>query len=397
MAFSIASKHNGGCLLLCLMCVLDSQFSVQGSKMLDASADVSSHPRHHRGHQRDPAKAQETTSRLSEFLGEVRTLATGAAERLGVMSITAAGTHGQHAAQKGADSSAGKQDKIRALAQRTKFPQRGRVAIVVRGRAFRVGGRFTLGCKVRGLDMQKNETNSLVSMVVDPLLAKGNSVDMFISESSGTQCSLRKDLIALYQSLAKTRSLKERSMTDLYTVTHQDAISRPSTMTDMYTQGAQGSLQVFQESSPRSLNQRSGLISALNFFKRKTHNRQQYNLVLVVRHDLLWNHPIDEWQITGDYSKLNFMSRCEPTTKVPNCVNDMVWTMPGSMFDGFEKSIGHSNCFQEAQCMRKGMCHGHGCKQVMMNLTHSMAESYLTSWIPKKDLRERTNPLAKVR
>eukprot|EP00930_Biecheleria_cincta_P027369 TRINITY_DN19238_c0_g1_i1.p1 TRINITY_DN19238_c0_g1~~TRINITY_DN19238_c0_g1_i1.p1 ORF type:complete len:383 (+),score=58.67 TRINITY_DN19238_c0_g1_i1:91-1239(+) len=377
--------------------VLESQPWVQGVKTLDDSADAS-HPRLHRaGHNKDPAKVHDTTSRLGEFFGRLRALATASAERLGIMSITAGeGTKGRHASQKAA-SSAGKRDEIRALVQRSKFPRRGRVAIVVRGRAFRLGGRFGLGCKVRALDTQREEANSLVTMVVDPLLAKGNSVDMFVSESSGTSCSLTKDLVALYDSLAKPRSPKERSMTDLYTTTHLDAISRPSSLTDMYAQGTQGSLQVFHHNSPRSVNQRSGLIAALNFFKQKTYNRQQYDLVLVVRHDLLWKQPIDEWQITGDYSELNFMSRCEPTTKVPNCVNDMVWTMPGSMFDGFEKSIGHRNCFQEEQCRRKGMCHGHGCKQVMMNLTHSKAESYLTKWIPKRDLRERTNPLAKVR
>lgn len=326
--------------------------------------------------------------------------------------------------------SVSKQNEVKALAKRSKLPELGRVAIIVRGRAFRAG-RFTTGCMMSAWTAQKKETKSLVAKVVDPLLDRGNSVDMFISESSGKQCSLGKDLMALYGSFAPPPSTKhadtESTLGDMYTSGRPESAehsqnnllslfatpplkskilvdARQALLSDMYTQERQealhkkrAALRVFQQSSPKSISQRSGLVAALSFFKKKAKNRQRYDLILVLRHDLLWKMAIDEWNVTADYTKLNFMSKCENGTKIPHCVNDMAWTMPGSMYDGFEDSIGRMDCFNQTQCINRGMCHGHACKVVMMNLTGSTNESFLTPWAPKWNLRERSNPIAVVR
>lgn len=407
-------------------------------------------------------KAPEASSRLSEFLGKAGATVRGVAERLGFVS-DAASTHaqntrrtnqrdgfdkvrevlsrvrsttakeaaGQHdSSEQGAVRSAAKRNEIKALTKRSKLPAQGRVAVIVRGRAFRAG-RFTAGCMVSAWGSQKKETKSLMAKVVDPLLDRGNSVDMFVSEASGHRCSLRKDLMTLYGSFAPPLSPKEsndesmlgamytslrpapaehsrRNLSSLFAEPPQSPILRETDpnqvlLSDMYTQEDVAShkhraaLNVFQENSPRSISQRSGLIAALEFFKRKAKRRQQYDLILIVRHDLLWKMAIDEWDITADYTMLNFMSKCEPKTKIPNCVNDMAWTLPGSMYDDFESSIGRDHCFNQTECINKGMCHGHGCKEVMMNSTGSTQESYLTQWAPKWNLREKSNPIAEVR
>eukprot|EP00930_Biecheleria_cincta_P072688 TRINITY_DN60046_c0_g1_i1.p1 TRINITY_DN60046_c0_g1~~TRINITY_DN60046_c0_g1_i1.p1 ORF type:complete len:578 (-),score=102.17 TRINITY_DN60046_c0_g1_i1:76-1809(-) len=416
----------------------------------------------HKGH----AKAPESSSRRSEFFTAASSAVRGVAERLGFVGAATRSqaqnknwlaytqndgfqevreilhnfeASGAKSAKTGAaqhdsseeevERSVDEQNKVKALAKRSRLPEQGRVAIIVRGRAFR-GGRFTTGCMMSAWQSQKKETKSLMAKVVDPLLDRGNSVDMFISESSGKQCALGKDLMALYGSFAPPPSIKhanaEPTLGDMYTSqrpasaepSHDNLLSLFATtpppsqilvetqqalLSDMYTQERtalhkqRAALRVFQQSSPRSISQRAGLIAALSFFKQKAKQWKHYDLILVIRHDLLWKQAIDEWNVTADYTKLNFMSKCEKGTKIPHCVNDMAFTFPGSMYDGFENSIGRMDCFNQTQCINRGMCHGHGCKEVMMNLTGTHDESYLTQWVPKSNLRERSNPIAILR
>jgi hypothetical protein len=301
----------------------------------------------HKGH----SKAPETSSRLNDFFTKASATVRRVAEGLGLVGA-AAQSHGQtrRAAAPQNDGfqqvrdilhnfkspgaknkqkqtveekeevrSVAKQNEVKVRAKRSKLPEQGRVAIIVRGRAFRAG-RFTTGCMMSAWTSQKKETKSLVAKVVDPLLDRGNAVDMFISESSGKQCSLGKDLMALYGSFAPPPSTKhatEPTLGDMYTSqkpssdkqSYSNLLSLFATpppqskilvetsqalLTDMYTQERTTlhkkrlALRVFQQSSPKSISQRSGLVAAMEFFKRTAKRRKQYDLILVVRHDLLW-------------------------------------------------------------------------------------------------------------
>ena len=65
------------------------------------------------------------------------------------------------------------------------LPQHGRVAVLLRGEAFRCGGRTSHGCCTRAHDAQVHATRSLVNKVIVPLQEHGNLVHVYLTESSG--------------------------------------------------------------------------------------------------------------------------------------------------------------------------------------------------------------------
>ena len=72
----------------------------------------------------------------------------------------------------------------------TSLPSNGRVAFLVRGEAYRLGGRNldtaqAGGCNEEGAESQNEATHSLLKLLVQPLEARGNQVDMFVTETSG--------------------------------------------------------------------------------------------------------------------------------------------------------------------------------------------------------------------
>jgi len=72
------------------------------------------------------------------------------------------------------------------------LPLSGRVAVLLRGEAFRCGGRTSYGCCTHAHDAQVHATKSLVSKVIVPLQEHGNLVHVFLSESSGV---VRKEVV----------------------------------------------------------------------------------------------------------------------------------------------------------------------------------------------------------
>eukprot|EP00930_Biecheleria_cincta_P046566 TRINITY_DN32122_c0_g1_i1.p1 TRINITY_DN32122_c0_g1~~TRINITY_DN32122_c0_g1_i1.p1 ORF type:complete len:409 (+),score=66.86 TRINITY_DN32122_c0_g1_i1:145-1371(+) len=240
---------------------------------------------------------------------------------------------------------------------RNKLPQNGKVAIVVRGQAFRGAGQFAKGCNSTTAPHQFAQARSMVKQVIRPLQKFGNTVSLFMAESSGP-CPLVKNLTQVYN--------------------------------------ANGTVEVFAYTGQPVANQGDALRLAMKTFETDSPiPASGYALVIVTRHDIFWKIPVDLWMPTKNFQHFNFYSKCEPKAPISDCVNDIVWTMPGNMTLGFVESLYTKNCFSFDICKKASGCHGHGCKKAMLNLTKS-AESFLTTWHPYKTVRELNSPLLDI-
>lgn len=238
-----------------------------------------------------------------------------------------------------------------------KLPQNGKVAIIIRGQAFRGAGQFAKGCNSSAAPHQLEQAQSMVKNLIRPLQRFGNAVSVFMAESSGP-CPLLKKLTSVYN--------------------------------------ADETVEVFAYTGQKFANQGDALRLAMKMFEMDSQiPASGYDLVMVTRHDLYWKIPIDLWMPSKDFQHFNFYSKCEPKAPIADCVNDIVYTMPGSMTLGFVESLYAKHCFSFEICEKASECHGHACKKAMLNLTKS-AESFLTAWHPYKTVREQNSPLLDI-
>lgn len=240
---------------------------------------------------------------------------------------------------------------------KNKLPRHGKVAIIIRGQAFRSAGQLAKGCNSSTAKHQFDQARSMVKNLIQPLQRFGNKVAIFMSESSGS-CRLVKNLTQAYN--------------------------------------ANGTVPVVAYTGRKFENQGDSLRLSMKMFEMDSQiPASEYDLVIVTRHDLFWKIPVDLWMPTKDFQHFNFYSKCEPKAPIADCVNDIVWTMPGNMTLGFVESLYSKNCFSVDICEKPTECHGHGCKKAILNLTKS-EESFLTTWHPHNSVREQNSPLLDI-
>jgi len=238
----------------------------------------------------------------------------------------------------------------------------GRVAFLVRGEAYRLGGRNldtaqAGGCNEGGTESQNQATRSLLKLLVQPLEARGNQVDMFVTETSGvaTPCPLvEPGLQAMYQ-------------------------------------GNRNRTVVFR-TAVRMASQADSMRLALDFLKESAHGRVAsiYDLVLIVRHDMVWTEPIHEWPPPADFSRFSFTSACEKRAgDAENCVSDTLLVIPGSLFPAFDSVA----CAEGSKCFEASFRHGSG-HECSGAITEAMGQppSLVTDYVPRGSVR-RPNPL----
>ena len=146
--------------------------------------------------------------------------------------------------------------------------------MLLRGEAFRCGGKSSYGCCKEAHDPQVHATNSLFKRVVLPLQDHGNKVHVFMSEASGfptargdAHCDMDHDLKVVF----------------------------PPEV-----------LRVFKP-SPRRKGQAAAFRYAMDLFKANA-DPASYDLIIIVRHDLFWNAPIHQLPPPADLSKVSFFS-----------------------------------------------------------------------------------------
>jgi hypothetical protein len=242
------------------------------------------------------------------------------------------------------------------------LPSNGRVAFLVRGEAYRLGGRNldtaqAGGCNEGGTESQNQATDSLLKLLVQPLEARGNQVDMFVTETSGVEspCLLvEPGLQAMYQG-QRNRSVVFRT-------------------------------------AVRMGSQADSMRLALDFLKESAHGRVEsvYDLVLLVRHDMVWTEAIHKWPPPADFSRFSFTGACEKRAGgAEKCVSDTLLVIPGSLFPAFDSVAGAegSKCFEAS--FRHGS--GHECSGAITRAT-GQAPSLVTDYVPRASVR-RANPL----
>ena len=240
------------------------------------------------------------------------------------------------------------------------LPSNGRVAFLVRGESYRLGGRNldtsqAGGCNTGGTDSQNQATHSLLNLLVQPLEARGNHVDMFVTETSGVKspCPLvEPGLQAIYQG-NRNRSVVFRT-------------------------------------AVRMASQADSIRLALDFLKESADDRVEsvYDLVLIVRHDMVWTEAIHKWPPPADFSRFSFMSACEKRSgDAEKCVSDTLLLMPGSLFPAFDSVAGAagSRCF--VADFRHGS--GHECSGAITKAT-GLPPSLVTDYVPRGSVRRAT-------
>ena len=224
----------------------------------------------------------------------------------------------------------------------------GRVAIVLRGQAFRGAAVITSsgpsglgGCSPYAeISEQLEATTSLRTQIIEPLERCAHPVDVYVTEcSTGRGCPLLPRLLS---------TLRE---------------------------GAAGVERVVAvRSQCSSSGQAHNVRFALEAFKAATAHRvppgvspsaavASYSLIVLTRHDLVWTSPIVHWQ-HANFSRIGFLSGCEPwrcthcggPADAPGsryggppsrCVQDSLHLIPGSLFDAFDAAVGKrgTHCF----------------------------------------------------
>ena len=82
---------------------------------------------------------------------------------------------------------------------------------------------------------------------------------------------------------------------------------------------------------------------ALDFLKESARERVEsiYDLVLIVRHDMVWTEAIHKWPPPADFTRFSFTSACEKRAgDAENCVSDTLLVIPGRLFPAFDSVAG---------------------------------------------------------
>jgi hypothetical protein len=206
------------------------------------------------------------------------------------------------------------------------MPKQIHVAVLMRGQVFRSTGRHGLSCLDSEKQTQLDATESLLENVVKPLEANSNSVEFFVTVGD--------------ENCTHTQSLL-------------DKFGGRLRATKIFTSHDQG----------------SNMRETLNLFKEQVGKQFQvsnvmdrYSLIIVARHDLMWEKPMSQWAGVN-YDAFNFFSQCQPKPNADpskqgpgkelfvrggpkeNCVNDVAHMMHGSQFEAFDAAVGKECCF----------------------------------------------------
>lgn len=185
-------------------------------------------------------------------------------------------------------------------------PQNGRVVVLFRGQAFRVpwGEKPHPFCVNEAMDSQMNWTRSFLSNVAEPLEANGNKVDIVFTSPP---CEMNKALADLlgWNRIRRTSYFSEE-------------------------------------------NQGDSMRKAMGELKYNL-DVQNYDLVIITRHDLIWKVPITSWAVS--FNDFLFVAHCEigaqPDKGGMDCVFDHVQVMPGKYFNMFyDVVVSPGPCFR---------------------------------------------------
>lgn len=252
------------------------------------------------------------------------------------------------------------------------LPQNGRVALLLRGKAFQDQGvdkEKRIPCLPEAKDRQLNAARSLLEHIVDPLEARNNIVEIIVSED-GNSCGLDGELLDTYA----RRRIKSEDITNTF--------------------GGQS----------------KSLRHVLDLFKMYMINRQEpgnmngtydermvpYDLVLVARHDMHWKTTIDSWTPPADFNMFNFLSRCEESHPHGSaCVNDAFYMMPGKLFGKFDDAVGKGNCFANPKTKDPLHQNGQLCYGEIVSRIQSEV-SYITNWRPANNIHEKGCPVVEI-
>lgn len=191
------------------------------------------------------------------------------------------------------------------------LPRSARVAVILRGEAFRSGVPqgplgYMLSCDPKARSVQLNATTSVLEMIVLPLERRGNQVDIFATVNHCEDRDLLSEIVNIFG----------------------DRVVLVSIMSE----AGQG----------------KALHKALDQFVEIVGEKQVagYKQVIVVRHDLLFGTPIDAWPV--ECHRINFASYCE-ISREKTCLNDVLQMMPGALFKNFTAQVGRAKCFNDME------------------------------------------------
>ena len=260
----------------------------------------------------------------------------------------------------------------------TALPNNGRVAFIIRGEAFRNGGRnlakdSQAGCQPEARGWQEMATRSFMEMMVQPLETRGNEVDLFVTETSGVNksCEITDSLRILFEEKPTVSAASSNRIKAFAPIARLEG-------------------------------QAESLRFALDLFKNSSTSPEAYNLIMVVRHDMIWTLAINDWPPPADFSKFAFMSLCQHSAGGPNdwangkfdrshssCVSDVMLCMPGSSFAAFDGVVGKPG----AKCFEPQYRHGagHECYEVMAEAI-GQTPTFATDYMPTGTVR-RAGPL----
>jgi len=228
------------------------------------------------------------------------------------------------------------------------LPKNGRIAILLRGQAFRQGRRSP-GCQTESIPAQLRCTDSLMKNIVGPLEHNRNKVEFFVVNGN------RKNKCSAFDEL-----LMPKLGNRVVSVKQYDSHGQADNM-----------YQILQTFSARQVEQ--------NWSNR-------YGLIIIVRHDEEWTNSISEWP-TADFHKLNLFSLCEESTNGGSkwsCVNDVLHMMPGSLWRGFRDAVGTEHCFNNKH--RRGV--GHQCFPAFSERVGEDNIAFITDWRPTGGVRD---------
>jgi len=240
------------------------------------------------------------------------------------------------------------------------LPDRSIIAILLRGRAFRKGGRgHRKACFEDKIPDQLRITQSMMDKVVLPLERASHTVHIYLFESSG--CHL----------LGHVADLLEK-----------------------------GKHRVQQTSSFVGKNQGTSMSATLQQFSSHV-DPATYMAIIATRFDIAFKAYIYEWP-TVNFGALNFFSRCQkagsavnfgtgmhdiiwcPTCVKPEfCVNDIMHVIPGTYFETFRDVVGHGMCFTKG-----GYWTGHYCYNQTVRKFGVENVGFVTDWVPENSVRE---------
>mmetsp|Transcript_44778 Transcript_44778/g.128272 ORF Transcript_44778/g.128272 Transcript_44778/m.128272 type:complete len:350 (-) Transcript_44778:414-1463(-) len=214
------------------------------------------------------------------------------------------------------------------------FPRGGRVAVVLRGASFRGKGgktRKKVGCvnDTESLERQGRATDSLVRNVIARFEHYGNEVDVVVTDRV---CNLTDERIV-------SRIGRERVK-----------------MQSQNASGHQRTNIMWAIDQLRNYSAEHGLLGSEYRTSNRSYVAVKYNLVLILRHDTVWQVPIDQWP-DADFRKVLFPYQCPKKG-----VHDLFAIMPGSYLQFYYDILKWKWCF--------GQDDGHDCMKGMVERTN---------------------------